>query len=154
MDMDARDQRMKRLHEEGRSASEIAAVLGLSARTVLRRLGRVGVVFSRRHVDERERQRIAELYLAGNSQSEVARLLGWAKVTIRLHLDRAGIERRPPRCSQPPRECELARCKTTFVPEADKVRRGAGRFCSYPCWNEWRTGKPQREWRHRPDASS
>lgn len=46
-----------------------------------------------------------------------------------------------------PRVCELAGCEIVFVPQAGKAARGAGRFSSYRCWNQWRSGRPQREWR-------
>jgi hypothetical protein len=54
------------------------------------------------------------------------------------------------RCKHPqpePRPCE--HCGRLFTPEAHKLARGAGRFCKYKCWNAYRRGKPQREWRAR-----
>ncbi len=45
-----------------------------------------------------------------------------------------------------PRPCE--QCGRLFAPDPEKLARGAGRFCTYTCWNAWRTGRAQAEWRH------
>ncbi len=49
-----------------------------------------------------------------------------------------------------PRVCALDGCEVVFTPQPVKLSRGAGRFHSYGCWNQWRRGKPQREWRNVP----
>jgi DNA-binding transcriptional ArsR family regulator len=145
--MTARDlQRMKELFTDGRTTGEIAAELGYSARTVRRHLHELGLL-RRRVVDERERRQIGRLYAGGLGIAEIARLLDRAHKTIREQLDLLGIPCRPSSSKPPPRTCELASCRKNFTPTADKLRRGAGRFCSYAHWNQWRTGRPQRKWR-------
>jgi hypothetical protein len=64
--------------------------------------------------------------------------------TGRLYCDHC----RPLRAPLPkpgPRPCEG--CGRLFTPEASKLARGAGRFHDYDCWNRWRRGRPQREWK-------
>jgi DNA-binding CsgD family transcriptional regulator len=154
--MTARElEELKRLYGEGLSAREVAARRGYCDRTVRRRLRAEGVLRSHL-VAERERQEMARLYGRGLTLSEVGSHLNRAPTTVRVHLDRLGIPRRPRGETQRihprprPRKCELESCDVVFVPEAAKVARAAGgRFCCWPHWSEWRTGRPQREWKAR-----
>jgi hypothetical protein len=116
---------------------------------------------------------IARRYLEGESLAALAEELAIKKRTLSKRLHAGGVPSRYPLprpvcpacgkrvssrktrlcrdCSRrypppKPRVCELEGCGRIFVPQASKVARGAGRFCSYAHWNLWRTGRPQSEW--------
>jgi hypothetical protein len=113
---------------------------------------------------------IVDRYLAGERTARLAAELGLTSWALRCRLRRRGITRPPrpeptcARCGQPctrratlcrscrrrhppasPRPCEG--CGLIFIPPAAKLARGAGRFHSYACWNNWRRGRPQEQWR-------
>jgi hypothetical protein len=126
-----------------------------------------------------ELEEIIRRYLAGESTYAIGASLGVTGKAIKGRLQRAGVPRRPPGtprlprgdcevCGEPltrlrsrrhgrcrrryplptPRVCECG-CGCSFTPQAVHVARGAGRFATYACWNRWRTGRPQAEWRAR-----
>ena len=129
---------------------------------------------SKRHAPELELDvELVRSYLARSAPVRVLALeFGFTYRGLQRRLKRAGLTPRPrlpvPACATcggrvsgrtvsrcrecltrakpAPRPCEG--CGRLFVPSADKLARGrGGRFHSYACWNAWRTGRPQREWR-------
>jgi len=126
-----------------------------------------------------EAERVVELYKAGATPAEIAELASVSSRTINRRLAAAAVPLRPrgrprtrPRlrctvCRKPtdgrtrthracrtplypepePRPCE--QCGTSFTPDPVKVARGAGRFHTYKCWNDWRAGRPLSETRWR-----
>jgi hypothetical protein len=97
------------------------------------------------HLTDAERreeiQRAADLYQSGHTIIEIAAMLTRCSTTIMAYLDEAGVGRtRGPRSRFPkpePRECKRDGCSTVFTPEAWRVARGEGEFCSGECRLSW-----------------
>jgi hypothetical protein len=122
------------LYRDGLSTHRIAERLGLASHsTIARHLHALGVDM-RRPGKVRRRQR-GTCPRCGREALPGRRYCGAVCY--------AACRRKHP--EPQPRACELDGCEIVFLPAAEKVARGAGRFHSYASWNQWRRGKPQRE---------
>jgi hypothetical protein len=127
---------LRRLYAEGYGSPRIAARVGCGHRIVLKHLRALGVP-----IHHRGRRRLPRPpCLRCGAEAASPRHRYCAACTRRLR-------KRYPRPE--PRVCELDGCDVVFTPQAVKVAAGAGRFCSYDHWNEWRRGRPQAGWRRR-----
>lgn len=111
-----------RRYLEGASSAELGAELGITSRTLRRRLRHAGVPLRPPAICEGCGKRVRRKTRLCH---ECRRL--YPKPTARV--------------------CELEGCDVFFTPPGARVARGGGRFCCYSHWNEWRRGKPQRAWK-------
>ena len=113
------------LYASGLNSHEVGACLGISYRTVLRRIHEAGGTTRRAGPPRLPRGKcpICEKRLTALGTTAHAACL-----------------RRYPKSR--PRMCECG-CGTLFVPTPERVARGAGRFATSACWARWRTGRPQ-----------
>lgn len=105
------------LYEAGHSLNEIAELLGVTGRTIRRRL-----------------QGCIQLRRAARGYCSIC---GKQVSSPRTRAHKACLRTNP---RPAPRPCE--QCDKQFTPHPEKLARGAGRFCAPACWNLWRTGRP------------